>query len=156
MTSLRTAFLFLAGLAVPVAPAGAADYSAFRACVGEVAASSVAGTYNVCAAPLVVHCAASATAAEAANCIDAARAGLDAAIESQTARLAELDGKAADDVEEALDANRAAGEASCAVVMEHDRTSGVAVGQRAVNAAFCRLVVSGDVLGMAYRLEDGE
>lgn len=151
MTPVRAALPVALLLA---APAGAADYSAFRDCVGRAAAAPVTGSYGACAAPLVAHCAAAATASEAATCIDAQRAGLEAAIGIQVERLTAAEGAAPADIDAALAANRATGEASCAVVAARDAE--LAVGQRAVNAAFCRLVVSADVLGMAYRLEDAE
>lgn len=152
MTPVRAAPLALLIFATPAA----ADFDGFRQCADGQAAASVTGTYNACIAPLVVHCAASATAAEAATCIDAVRAGMEQEIEAQVARLTAADASVAEGVDETLAANRAVGEASCGVLAQRDASSGVAVGQRAVNAAFCQLVISGDVLGMAYRLENGE
>ena len=145
-----------ATIAATAAPVGAADYQAFRACVEAVEDAAVTATFHHCAAEIAAPCGASATAKEAAACIDAKRVGIEAEIDAQIARLAAAEGDRETEVRSALDANRAAGVASCAVVAQRDASSGVAIGQRAVNGAFCQLVVSGDVLGLAYRLEAEE
>ena len=141
-----------AGLA---APAFADGFAEFRACALEGDAN-VTATFHHCTAPLVSHCGASATAKEAAACIDAARSDIETEITRASAALGETTGDGADAIADAMSGNRSAGEASCALMAQQDATTGVKVGQRAVNASFCQAIASGDVLGMVYRMEAPE
>ena len=137
-------------------PAAAGDYDEFRACVEAVDEAAVTATFHHCTANIAAPCGTAATAKEAASCMDEKRAAMELEIEAQIAVLAAKTGDAPDEVRGALDGNRSAGEASCAMMAQQDATAGVAVGQRAVNGAFCGMIVTGDVLGFAYRLETDE
>lgn len=142
--------------ALVASPAFAGEYDEFRACVEAVDEAAVTATFHHCTGALAQPCGASATAKEAAACIDGERAGIETEIEAQIAVLSRLSGDAPAEVRDALSGNRSAGEASCALMAQRDAATNVAIGQRAVNGAFCRLIVSGDVLGFAYRLESNE
>ena len=137
-------------------PALAGDYDEFRACVEAVEGAAVTATFHHCTHAIAAPCGASKTAKEAAACMDGERAEMEAEIEAQIAVLAAKTGDAPDEVRGALEGNRSAGEASCAIMAQRDAAAGVAVGQRAVNGAFCGMIVTGDVLGFAYRLETDE
>ncbi|MEL7464480.1 MAG: hypothetical protein AAFN79_10460 [Pseudomonadota bacterium] len=147
--------LFSAVAITLLAPAAhaAEDYAAFRACVEAVEEATVTATFHHCTAEIAAPCGASATAKEAAACIDAKRDEMEAEIFAQTFVLAAKTDDAPEEVTSALAGNRSAGEASCAMMAQRDAAADVAVGQRAVNGAFCQLIATGDVLGMAYRLE---
>ena len=137
-----------------------ADLDAFRACALAEEAPNTATVYHHCAAQLVAPCGASSTAAEAAACIDAARQRV------EKRRLAEFDALIAQDpapdwlpeggvdtVGAAIDLSVNNGKGSCLLVADRDKNEGVAVGQRAVNAAFCNLVVQGDASGLLVNME---
>lgn len=139
-----------------VAAQAAADYTAFRACVEAVEEAAVTATFHHCTAEIAAPCGGFATAQEAATCMNGKRKEMEAEVDRQTAVLADQSGDAVEEVRSALEGNRSAGEASCAMMAQQDAATAVAVGQRAVNGAFCQLIVTGDVLGMAYRLETTE
>lgn len=137
-----------------------ADLYAFRACALAEEAPDTATVYHHCAAQLVAPCGASKTAAEAAACIDIARQRV------ERRRLAEFDALIAKDpapdwlpeggvetVGAAIDLSVNNGKGSCLLVADRDKTDGVAVGQRAVNSAFCNLVVEGDAYGLLINME---
>ena len=132
-----------------------ADLDAFRACALAEEAPTTATVYHHCAAAFAAPCGASKTAAEAASCIDAARQRV------ERRRLAEFDALIAQDpapdwlpeggvatVGEMIDQSLNNGKGSCLLVADRDKQNGVAVGQRAVNGAFCNLVVEGDAYGL--------
>lgn len=148
--------LALLGFLLAAAPAAAEGYAAFRACVAAVEDASMNETFHHCTAEIAEPCGASATAKAASECILNERDAVEAEIARAAAALAERRGEAVEEVTSALDGNRSAGEASCAMMASQDKTARVKVGQRAVNGAFCDLIVSGDVLGMLYRMEAAE
>lgn len=139
--------------------AGDADLDAFRACALAEEAPNTATVYHHCAARLVAPCGSSSTAAEAAACIDTARQRV------EKRRLAEFDALIAQDpapdwlpeggvktVGAAIDLSLNNGKGSCLLVADRDKSDGVAVGQRAVNGAFCNLVVEGDAYGLLINM----
>lgn len=132
-----------------------AAIAAFDACVAEVEEATIASTFHHCTGPLAAHCGASETAAEAARCIEEARAGVEARIEEEAAALAAAGNGRREETERLLATARGGGAASCAVMASRDASDGVAVGQRAVNGAFCELVASGDALALLLRLGEG-
>lgn len=152
----RLAIVLIPVAAQVAAPAAAQDFDVFRACVEEVEVAAITATFHHCTGVVAQPCGASANAKEAAECIDGKRAAVEAELDVVIARLAARPDETEEGVRDALNANRSSGEASCAVMANQDAAKGVAVGQRAVNGAFCQLIVSGDVLGMAYRLEKTE
>ena len=152
-------WLALITLAPFTALADDADLDAFRACALAEEAPDTATVYHHCAAQLVAPCAASKTAAEAAACIDTARQRV------ERRRLAEFDALIAEDpapdwlpeggvetVGAAIELSVNNGKGSCLLVADRDKTDGVAVGQRAVNGAFCNLVVEGDAYGLLINM----
>jgi len=135
------------------------DLDAFRACALAEEAPTTATVYHHCAAQLVAPCGASKTASEAAACIDKAR------IRVERRRLAEFDALIAQDpapdwlpeggvktVGAAIELSVNNGKGSCMLVADRDKKDGVAVGQRAVNGAFCNLVVEGDAYGLLVNM----
>lgn len=137
-----------------------ADLDAFRTCVLAEEAPTTATVYHHCAAQLAAPCGASKTAAEAASCIDAVRQRV------ERRRLAEFDALIAQDpspdwlpeggvetVGAAIELSVNNGKGSCVLVADRDKNNGVAVGQRAVNGAFCNLVVEGDAYGLLVNME---
>ncbi|MEM7524648.1 MAG: hypothetical protein AAF360_12995 [Pseudomonadota bacterium] len=148
----RTASLLALALGFCGTPAPAADFEPFRACVAAADETAVTATYHHCTAPLASHCGASATAADAVACIRAVRDEFEAEIASGVEALAERTEERRADVEWYLADGRGSGESSCAVMASQDQARGVAVGQRAVNGAFCELIISGDVLALLIRL----
>lgn len=145
----------LAALAPVGAPAAAAeaDFDGFRACVAAVEDATVASSFHACTGALAAPCGAAATAAEAATCIRAVRDEVEAAITAEIDALVLASGDERAEIEWYLADGRASGTSSCAVMASQDRAAGVAVGQRAVNEAFCELIVSGDVFGLLLRLD---
>lgn len=146
-------------LAPFAAMADDADLDAFRSCVLAEEAPTTATVYHHCAAQLVAPCGTSKTASEAAACIDLARQRV------EQRRLAELDALIAEHpapdwlpeggletVGAAMDLSVNNGKGSCMLVADRDKTDGVAVGQRAVNSAFCNLVVEGDAYGLLVNM----
>lgn len=132
-----------------------AGLEAFRACALAEKAPTTATVYHQCAARLVASCGAAKTAAEAASCIDSARQQL------ERRRLAEFDALIGADpapdwlpdggvatVGAMIDRSVNNGKGSCLLVADRDKRNGVGVGQRAVNGAFCSLVVEGDAYGL--------
>ena len=132
-----------------------ADLDAFRACALAEEAPTTATVYHHCAARLAAPCGASKTAADASACIDGYRQQL------EQRRLAEFDALIAQDpppdwlpeggvatVGALIDQSLNNGKGSCLLVADRDKQTGVAVGQRAVNGAFCNLVVEGDAYGL--------
>ena len=151
---LRAGFAVWA-LASGAALADDADLDAFRACALAEAAPTTATVYHHCAAQLAAPCGASKTAAEAVACIDETRQRM------ERRRLAEFDALITEDpapdwlpdggvatVGAMIDQSINNGRGSCALVADRDRQSGVAVGQLAVNAAFCGLMIEGDAYGL--------
>ena len=137
-------------------PASAQDAAAFRQCVAGEARSGVAESYAICAAPLAQPCASSATAKEAAGCIDAARHQVAGWVEAGASALADRRSEPLSEVMDDLNVIADGGAAACAAMADNDRRSGVATGQRAVNAAFCGLVATADVYAALIGLEDVE
>ena len=136
-----------------------ADLDAFRACALSEETPTMNTVYHHCASELVASCGASKTAAEAVTCIDTARQRV------ETRRLAEFETLTAQDpapdwlpeggvtaVGEAIDLSVYNGKGSCLLVADRDEKNGIAVGQRAVNDAFCRLVVEGDAYGLQVNM----
>ncbi len=152
---------FLALMLAPfTALADDADLDAFRACALMEEAPTTATVYHHCAAQLVGPCGASKTAAEAVACIDGARQRI------ERRRLAEFDAliarvPAPDRMPEGgvstvgamIDLAVNNGKGSCLLVADRDEKNGVAVGQRAVNGAFCNLVVEGDAYGLLVNMD---
>lgn len=149
----------LAALIVAAAPFAAmsddADLDAFRDCALAEEAPTTATVYHHCAAQLVAPCGASKTASEAVACIDESRQRV------ERRRLAHFDALIAQDpapdwlpeggvatVDAMIDHSLNNGKGSCLLVADRDKQTGVAVGQRAVNDAFCKLVVEGDAYGL--------
>ena len=84
----------------------------------------------------------------------AKRVGIEAEIDAQIARLAEAEGDRETEVRSALDANRAAGVASCAVVAQRDASSGVAASSATHQAARTPHTTSGNrIARMPKRLK---
>lgn len=137
-----------------------ADLDAFRACALAEKAPTTATVYHHCAAQLVAPCGASKTAAEAAACIDLARQRIERRrLDAFDALIAEdpapdwLPEGGAKTVGAAIDLSVNNGKGSCMLVADRDKKDGVAVGQRAVNGAFCNLVVEGDAYGLLVNME---
>ncbi|MEM8755320.1 MAG: hypothetical protein AAGF90_20340 [Pseudomonadota bacterium] len=141
--------------AVP-ATAAEPDFDGFRACVAEAEAATVTSTFHHCTAALAVHCGDERTAADAVACIAAARGAVEARIEDGVAALSAASGDRAEEIRWLLADGRGAGDSSCAMMASRDAAAEVAVGQRAVNASFCELIVSGDVYALLLRLEGNE
>lgn len=154
---LWPALIILAPFAVM---ADDADLDAFRACALAEETPNMASVYHHCAAQFAAHCGSSSTAAAAAACIDVARQRV------EKRRLAEFDALIAKDsapvwlpeggvetLGAAIDLSVNNGKGSCLLVADRDKSGGVAVGQRAVNGAFCNLVVEGDAYGLLINME---
>lgn len=149
----------LQGVAPTAAAADAAsspDFTAFRGCVACVEDVTAGSSFHRCTGALAAHCGGSATAAEAVACIGAVREDVEARIEAGVDALADRSGDEREEIEWYLADGRGSGESSCAVMASQDAATGVAVGQRAVNGAFCDLIVSGDVYALLLRLEEAE
>ncbi len=153
-------WLALIILAPFAAMADDADLDAFRTCALAEEAPTTATVYHHCAAQLVAPCGASKTAAEAVSCIDIARQRV------ERRRLAEFDALIVQDpapdwlpeggvstVGAAIDLSVNNGKGSCLLVLDRDKNDGVAVGQRAVNGAFCNLLVESDAYGLLINME---
>lgn len=151
--SLIALCLAPAAVALAEGTGGAADHAALRACIAETEAASEDPVFHHCTAALAEGCGAAATAAEAAACIAAARDGLEGAIAAGRADLVAARAAEVETIDWYLDQTRANGEAACVSMVEGQAAAGVAVGQRAVNAAFCDLIVTGDVFVALTRLE---
>ena len=140
-----------------------ADLDAFRTCAFAEDAPTTATVYHHCAAKLVAPCASSKTAAEAVACIDTARkrverrrlVAFDALIVQDPAPAWLPEGGVAT-IGAAIELSVNNGKGSCLLVADRDEQNGVAVGQRAVNGAFCNLVVAGDAYGMLVNMERQE
>lgn len=135
------------------------DLDGFRSCALSEEAPTTATVYHHCAAQMVASCGASKTAAEATACIDAAGQRL------ERRRLVEFDALIAEDpaptwlpeggvatVGALIELSVNNGKGSCLLVADRDEKNGVAVGQRAVNGAFCNLVVEGDAYGLLVNM----
>ncbi len=157
---LWLALLMLAPFAVM---ADDADLDAFRTCALKEATPTTATVYHHCAAQLVAPCGASQTAGEAVACIDGSRQRV------ERRRLAEFDALIAENpapdwlpeggvatVGALIDLAVNNGKGSCLLVADRDKNNGVAIGQRAVNGAFCNLVVEGDAYGLLINMERQE
>lgn len=143
---------FLAAICFAFAAQATDRDAAFRACVAETATASVTTTFHHCTGALAAPCGSEKTAADAVACIDEARATLETRIEIETRALAAREGESRKEVEWYLADSRGSGESSCAVMASQDAVAGVGSGQRAVNGAFCRLVVSGDAYALLLKL----
>lgn len=132
------------------------DFAAFEGCVAGVEDVTAGSSFHRCTGALAAHCGASATAADAVACIGAVRDDVEARIEAGVDAFADRSGDEREEIEWYLSDGRGSGESSCAVMASQDAATGVAVGQRAVNGAFCELIVSGDVYALLLRLEGAE
>lgn len=156
MQKILVAGLALLGCAASaVADDDPAD-AQFRSCVAEVEAAAITTTYHHCTGALATSCGSAATAKDAVDCINTVRDHLEAHLQEETDALLAAHPDKRDDMTFFLSDARGAGDSSCAVMLDHDIRSGLAVGQRAVNAAFCNLIVSGDLYAMSLKLETGE
>ncbi|MEM7544203.1 MAG: hypothetical protein AAF367_01605 [Pseudomonadota bacterium] len=127
---------------------------AFRACVAAVDEAAITTSYHKCTGTLAAPCGASATASDAVACISDLRIHLETHIAAETEILAAANAEKVEEVEFYLADSRAAGDSSCAVMASQDASAGLATGQRAVNGAFCALIVSGDVYALILNLQD--
>jgi hypothetical protein len=146
-------FFFLAAPAF--ADDGAQD-GTFRACVAETEGSGVSTSYHHCSGGLVTHCGASATAKDAVDCIGEIRTHLETHVAESTVIVADLTGETVAEMEATLADTRSSGVSACAILASKDIDAGIAVGQRAVNLAFCELVATGDVYALLITLETAE
>lgn len=146
--------LFLAlALAHPTLADGGADDDAFRACVAETKDEGVSTSYHHCSSMMVTSCGNEATAKDAVDCINAVRDHLSGHVAVSTEVIAASTGEPVQEIEATLADTRASGESACAVLAKSDADAGIAVGQRAVNLAFCELVAEGDVYALLVVLE---
>jgi len=143
-------------LAQPVWANEAEQDAAFRQCVAETKDEGVSTSYHHCTGALVTSCGNEETAKAAVDCINTSRDRLKGKIAVATEVLSAETGEPVQEIEATLADTRASGESACALMARNDADAGVAVGQRAVNLAFCELVAEGDVYALLVVLEGTE
>ncbi|MEM7270442.1 MAG: hypothetical protein AAF401_14480 [Pseudomonadota bacterium] len=131
------------------------NYDGFHACVWSVADPTDQTVYHHCTAPLVSHCGVAKTAKDAVACIEAERDALQDQVTAEAAEFSRMETlppnfpEAGVDVAmDELSLSNDTGAAACILMSDRDEKAGVAVGQRAVNSAFCQLMAAGDVYGL--------
>ncbi len=147
------AILLMLALAQPVFADGEVNDAEFRTCVAETKDEGISTSYHHCSSALVTSCGGEATAKAAVDCINAVRDHLRGHIAVSTEMISARTGEPVQEIESTLAETRASGESACAILASSDADAGVAIGQRAVNLAFCELVAEGDVYALLINLE---